>query len=174
MELLIALAAAVTLNVPGRANATPSIAAAGDLVVVAWSASRSGGAADVYAAVSRDGGRAFGAPVRVDDVEGDVRVSGEQPPRVTLAARAGRDPRIVIVWTSKDPKGSRLRQSSSEDGGRTFARATTVAGTEARAIAAGSRLRDRTCSGSITGSLRTTPIRSKRVITTMRVTPPQV
>jgi hypothetical protein len=33
MELLIALAAAITLNVPGRADATP-IAATGDFVVI--------------------------------------------------------------------------------------------------------------------------------------------
>jgi len=131
MELLIALAAAVTLTVPGRASATPSIAANGDFVVAVWSAAAPERPADIYAAVSRDGGRAFGAPVRVNDVEGDARVGGEQPPRVALAAQSGRDPRILVVWTTKDPKGSRLRQSSSEDGGRTFARATAVPGTEA-------------------------------------------
>ena len=118
MELLIALAAAVTLNVPGRANATPSIAAVGDFVVVAWSASLPDGPADVYAAVSRDGGRAFDASVRVNDVEGDARVNGEQPPRVALLAQSGCDPRILVVWTTKDAKGSRLRQSSSHTRGR--------------------------------------------------------
>jgi len=131
MDLLVALAAAATLTVPGRANATPSIAAAGDFVVVAWSASPPGGAADVYAAVSRDGGRAFEAPVRVNDVAGDAHVNGEQPPRVAIIARPGGDPRILVVWTTRDAKGSRLRQASSDDGGRTFARSTTVAGTEA-------------------------------------------
>jgi hypothetical protein len=93
MELLIALAAAVTLTVPGRPNATPSIAAAGEFVVLVWSAIPPGTAADIYAAVSRDGGRAFEAPVRVNDVAGDGQVYGEQPPRVALITRPGRDPR---------------------------------------------------------------------------------
>ena len=55
----------VTLSVAGRANAHVSIAARDALVVAAWGASRDG-AADVYAAVSRDGGRSFGAPIRLE------------------------------------------------------------------------------------------------------------
>ena len=46
---------------------------------------------DVYAAFSRDGGASFGAPARVNDVDGDARVSGEQAPRVALGdGRRGR------------------------------------------------------------------------------------
>jgi len=115
-----------SIAVSQRSAATPSVAARGDLVVVAFSASAAGGATDIYAAVSRDAARTFGAPVRVNDVAGDARVGGEQPPRVAI-----RDGRIVVVWTSKGPKGTRLLQSASTDGGATFARATIVPGSDA-------------------------------------------
>ncbi|MBW8865756.1 MAG: exo-alpha-sialidase [Acidobacteria bacterium] len=117
----------VTLAIPGRSNATPSIAAEGNTVVVAWSATLpNGGAADVFAAVSRDGGRTFAAPARVNDVDGDARVNGEQPPRVAL-----RDAAITVVWTTKGANGTRLVQASSADGGRTFTKAQPVPGADA-------------------------------------------
>jgi len=116
----------IDLFVPGRANATPTVAAAGDLVAVAWSASLPSGATDVFAAVSRDRGRSFGAPVRVNDVEGDPRVNGEQPPRATIAGGA-----VTVVWTAKGANGTRLLQSRSTDGGRTFAKSAIVPGADA-------------------------------------------
>jgi hypothetical protein len=116
-----------TLAAPGRSNATPSIAADGNTVVVAWSATLpNGGAADVFAAVSRDGGRTFGAPSRVNDVDGDARVNGEQPPRVAIRASA-----ITVVWTTKGANGTRLVQAASADGGRTFTKAQPVPGADA-------------------------------------------
>jgi hypothetical protein len=54
----------VVLGIGGRANATPSIAASGNFVSVVWGASTDAGATDVYASVSRDGGRTFDTPVR--------------------------------------------------------------------------------------------------------------
>jgi hypothetical protein len=116
----------VTLAVPGRANATPSIASDGDVVAVAWGASLPSGATDVFVAVSRDGGRTFGAAARVNDADGDARLNGEQPPRVTLSHNA-----ITVVWTTKGTNGTTLLQSHSTDGGRSFANATTVAGSDA-------------------------------------------
>src|SRR5262252_4231992 len=101
MDVLIALAAAVTLTVPGRTSATPTVAADGSLVVVTWSAALPAGTTDIFAAVSRDGARTFGAPVRVNDVAGDARVNGEQPPRLVLRPRAGGDPAITVLWTTK-------------------------------------------------------------------------
>src|SRR6476646_6960841 len=116
-----------TLAAPGRSNATPSIAADGSTVVVAWSATLpNGGAADVFAAVSRDGGRSFAAPARVNDVHGDARVNGEQPPRVAIRASA-----ITVVWTTKGANGTRLVQAASADGGRTFTKAQPVPGADA-------------------------------------------
>jgi len=76
--------------------------------------------------VSRDAGRSFAAPARVNDVDGDARVNGEQPPRVAL-----RESAITVVWTTKGANGTRLVQASSADGGRTFARAQPVPGADA-------------------------------------------
>jgi hypothetical protein len=127
MGVLAALALAATLTIPGRVGATPSIAAQGALVVVVFSATDPAGTSDIFAAVSRDGGRRFGAAVRVNDVPGDARVNGEQSPRVDLV-----DQHIVVVWTSKGGQGTRLLQARSTDGGRTFSKAAIVAGTDAR------------------------------------------
>jgi hypothetical protein len=127
----------IELAVPGRSNATPSIAADGDFVTVVWGASASSGATDVYAAISRDAGRTFGSPVRVNDVDGDAQLNGEQPPRVTIhgdavrAAGHGVPPSITVVWTTKGARGTKLVQSRSSDGGRSFAKATTVPGGDA-------------------------------------------
>jgi hypothetical protein len=125
---MLGAAADATLAIKGRANANVSIAALGDVVVVAWGAATASGATDVYAAISRDGGRSFAAPSRVNDVAGDVRVSGEQPPRVSLVPHAGGDPSIVVVWTAKGTSGTRLMSARSDTGGRSFARATVVPG----------------------------------------------
>jgi hypothetical protein len=121
-----AAAPTIELAVKGRSNATPSIAVDGQTVAIAWGASTPAGATDVYAAVSRDGGVAFSAPVRVNDVEGEARLNGEQPPRVAVRGAA-----ITIVWTAKGANGTRLLQSRSEDGGRTFAKASAVPGGDA-------------------------------------------
>ena len=119
------------LGMEGRSSANPSAAAAGAFVALAWAASVKDGPTDVYVAVSRNSGRTFGAPVRVNDIAGDARVSGEQPPRVSLVVRAGVDPSIVIVWTAKGENGTRLLTSQSNDGGRSFARARPVSGGDA-------------------------------------------
>jgi len=118
--------ARIDLGVSGRTNATPSIAADGDAVAVAWGASLPSGATDVFVAMSRDGARTFGAPVRVNDVDGDARLNGEQPPRITLARDA-----VTVVWTTKSAIGTKLLQSRSADGGRTFSKSTMVRGTDA-------------------------------------------
>jgi hypothetical protein len=127
-----ALAAATALSVDGRASANPSVAANGRIVVVAWSASLPEGTTDVFAAVSLDGARSFAAPpVRVNDVPGAARVSGEQPPRVALVDRPGAVPSILVVWTTKGKAGTKIVQARSDDGGRTFSRAAPIAGGEA-------------------------------------------
>jgi hypothetical protein len=126
-----AMHAPIELGVKGRGNATPTVAADGSFVAVAWGGTAHSGATDVFAAVSRDGGRAFGAPVRVNNVEGDARLNGEQPAHVALVPRAGHDPAIVVVWTTKGANGTTLRQSRSDDGGKSFAMAALVPGTDA-------------------------------------------
>jgi hypothetical protein len=116
----------VELGVPGRNNAYPSIAATGQVVVITWGATTTDGATDIYTAVSRDAGRTFGAPVLVNDASGRASLSGEQPPRVSLVSRQGRNPSIVVVWTSKAPAGTRLLSARSDDGGRSFGRSTVL------------------------------------------------
>ncbi len=119
------------LAVEGRANATPSLAADGRFVVVAWSAAIPKGGTDIYIASSRDAGRTFGAPVGVNDAPGAASVSGEQPPRVALVAHAGGDPSVVVVWTAKSPSGTRIFTARSDDGGKAFTRSRALSGVDA-------------------------------------------
>jgi hypothetical protein len=121
----------IELSASGRRNATPTIAADGQFVAVAWSGAQASGATDVFTAVSRDGGRTFGAPVRVNHIDGDARVNGEQPPHIALVPRTGHEPAIVVVWTTKGANGTALLQSRSDDSGRSFAPAVLVPGTDA-------------------------------------------
>jgi len=116
----------VALEVPGRASATPSIAAAGRFVAGVWTAALDKDkTADVYAAVSRDAGRTFGAPVRVNDRPGDALSSGEQAPRVSLTPVDGDDPIVTVVWATH-LESSAILIARSRDGGRTFESAGRV------------------------------------------------
>lgn len=110
----------VELAVADAANANVTLAADGARVAAAWAATGRKGT-DVYLAVSEDGGRSFGAPVRVNDVDGDVRVNGEAPPRVILADR-----RAEVVWVSNRGGVAAIRAAASSDGGATFAPARTI------------------------------------------------
>ena len=121
----------VTLAVAGRASASASIAATGKVAVVAWAATAPGGATDIYAARSTDGGRTFGAAVRVNDAAGDASVGGEQPSHVALVPRPGVEPSIVVVWTTKRKEGTRILSARSDDGGAMFGKARPLAGGEA-------------------------------------------
>ena len=114
----------VTLAVAGRINATPWVASAGQFVAVVWAASASG-KGDIYVATSRNGGRAFDAPVRVNALAGDARVSGEIAPRVALRPVAGAPPEIAVTWNARDT-GTAIRTARSKDGGRTFAAPVTL------------------------------------------------
>lgn len=96
---------AVMLQVSGRVSSVPSLAARGDVAVVAWAATAPGGRTDAFVAVSRDAGPSFAAPVRANDVAGTVRAATESGPRVALgpplAGRAA--PVIVLVWAGREP-----------------------------------------------------------------------
>ena len=132
MDLLVAAALAISLGVPGRSNTDVTLAARGHSVVAAWTGTTAEGLSDVYVATSADDGATFGSPVRVNDVAGQAKTSGEQPPRVTLVAVAGSGvPRIQVVWTAQGSAGGRLLTSHSDDGGRTFAPAAPVPGSDA-------------------------------------------
>ena len=121
----------IALDIAGRSSANPSVTARGEFVAVSWSAAASG-AMDVFLAVSHDGGRRFGAPVQVNTVAGQARVSGEMPPRVALVPRTGaKEPDVVVVWTVKTGNDWQLLQARSTDGGAHFGAASTVTGSEA-------------------------------------------
>src|SRR5258705_11258307 len=85
----------IELVVPGRANANVTLSADGERVAAAWAATGASGT-DVYTALSADGGRSFGAPVRVNDVEADATSNGEQPPRIVIKGTA-----VDVLWVSK-------------------------------------------------------------------------
>jgi hypothetical protein len=114
----------VTLAVPGRANSTPWVAAAGALVAVAWGAAAEG-KGDVMIAISRDGGTSFATPVRVNSLPGDARISGEIAPRVTVQPRAGADPIVTVTWNARDAH-TQIKTARSTDGGRTFSAAMSL------------------------------------------------
>ncbi len=119
------------IAVPNRANANPTIAARSRFAAVVWGASTPDGRTDIYAAASRDSGRAFGPPVRVNTDETAASLSGEQPPRIALIPDAGREPAVVVVWTAKSPRGTRLWSARSRDFGRTFAAPAALPGSDA-------------------------------------------
>ena len=141
---LIALSAALSLlpasagtqeragaiAISGRANAYASLAASGSFAVLAWGARTNEGVTDIYLAVSRDSGRSFGAPVRVNKAADTASLSGEQPPRVALVPRQSHEPSIVVVWTAKASAGTRILTARSDDGGKTFA-SSAIGGAEA-------------------------------------------
>lgn len=109
----------VTLAISGATNQTPWVAASGSLVAVAWAASAAG-KADIYTAVSRDGGLTFATPVRVNTVVGEARVNGELPPRVALVPKPGAaEPELVVLWNAKSDV-AQVKIARSRDGGRTF------------------------------------------------------
>jgi hypothetical protein len=72
-------------------------------------------------AVSRDNGRTFAAPVRVNAVAGEARLTGEIAPRVLVSGGpSGGEPLVTVVWNAKD-RGTEIKTATSLDGGRTFA-----------------------------------------------------
>ena len=101
-----------------RANATPSVAAAGRFVAVAWGASAAG-QSDVFVSVSQDEGVTFGTPVKVNTVAGEARLGGEQPPVAVAPAKDSAHPTITVLWTAGRERPE-LKSTTSRDGGRTF------------------------------------------------------
>ena len=117
--------ASPALDVPGRPDSTPWVAAAGSFVAVAWGASIDG-KSDVFVAVSRDSGTTFGPPVQVNTVSGEARLGGELPPRVALLSkRRSPAPEIVVLWTARG-KTTEIKAARSGDGGRTFGAPRTL------------------------------------------------
>lgn len=119
------------LAVDGRSNQTPSVAANDSFVAVAWGAQAERGGADVFVAISRDGGNTFGPPVRVNTTDGDARLGGELPPRVALRLRASHEPDVLVAYGSRSPSGTAIVLAQSTTAGRSFASATALQSTGA-------------------------------------------
>lgn len=122
LSRVVSASADTALAIPGHVNSTPWIASSGATVAVAWGATAAG-KGDIYVAISSDGGRTFGTPVRVNSTPGDARISGEIAPRVALAPRQGAAPIVTVTWNARDA-GTQIKTARSIDGGRTFSRAT--------------------------------------------------
>ena len=120
-----------TLGAANQENEFVSLASSGDWVAAVWASSSKAAGMNILTAVSRDGGRSFAEPVRVNAVERQANVSGEQPPRIALVRAQGAAPVIVVVWTAKGPDGTLLLTARSMDGGRSFGPSEPVAGTQA-------------------------------------------
>jgi len=97
-----------SLAIPGRTNGTPSITARGDLVAVAWSAALPDQGPDIFAALSRDGGRTFDAPIKVNDAAASARATGEQPPRIALSVTGA-----AVVWVARREGRTEVRFARS-------------------------------------------------------------
>ena len=115
--------AAIKLEVAGHSNAAASVAAFGKTVAAVWTAT-AGDTSDIYISTSGDAGVTFAPPVRVNDIAGDARASGEQAARVLIA----RGNVIHVAWPARREGRSVILYASSKDGGRTFSSAITVAG----------------------------------------------
>jgi hypothetical protein len=102
------------LEVAGRTNAYVTLASDGAKVGAVWAAGGPTGR-DIYFAVSTDGGRRFGRPVRVSDGTGQASASGEQAPRVVMHASV-----IDVVWVTKRDGMASIATAESQDGGATF------------------------------------------------------
>jgi hypothetical protein len=124
-------AAVHQLGIKGAANAYPSIAARGAFVAVAWGVSTEGDGADVYAAVSSNGGATFAAPVRVTAERGEARLGAERPPVVAVVPAGGGTPGVAVLWTA-GRGNSTLKLARSGDGGRTFGRPQEIQSPGAR------------------------------------------
>lgn len=110
----------ISLSLPGFVNAHVTLTSDGARVAAAWAVSGAHGT-DIYVAVSSDAARTFGSPVRVNEIDGDASVNGEQPPRVVLSGTA-----LDVLWVSKRDGVAGIRAAASTDGGRTFAPARTI------------------------------------------------
>lgn len=119
-----AISTDATIGVVGAVNGTPSLAVLGRTVAVVWTTTKDG-AANVYVAMSSDGGATFSEPRRVNNVDGDASANNEQPPRVVISAAKAPSRRITVFWSKRNegPQRARrdaIRMAISEDDGRTF------------------------------------------------------
>jgi hypothetical protein len=119
------------LGLPGHVNQHVSAASDGaSVVALTWAATSDDTGTNIFAAVSADGGASFADPVRVNAVDGQANVNGEQPPRVAVVRDQDRAS-VVVLWTAKGDGGTALLSARSTDGGRTFGPTAALPGVSA-------------------------------------------
>jgi hypothetical protein len=115
-----------TLAARGAGRPTAAADARTGAAYVAWVADSAGVPGVYLARLAR--GVAAGAPVRVNDAPGDASTHDQAPPQVAVGPRG----EVYVAWQRSTPVPGRpfpasdLRFARSEDGGRSFAPATTV------------------------------------------------
>jgi hypothetical protein len=109
------------LAVANAVNATPSVAADGKAVAVAWGATSGDSQTDIFVAVSGDGGLTFGQPIRVNADKGGAKLTGEAPPRVVFGRTLPSGREFTVLWTAREGSSTSIKLARSVDGGRTFA-----------------------------------------------------
>ncbi len=114
-------ATAIVLGATGLVHEHVSAASDGDsTTALVWSATSEFTGSNILASVSHDAGLSFSEPVRVNLVDGQANVNGEQPPRVAVVREPDGSRSIVALWTVKGAQGTALVSAQSSDGGRTF------------------------------------------------------
>jgi hypothetical protein len=118
-----------SVGVVGAVNSTPTLAALDRTVVAVWSAVKDD-KANVFAAVSNDGGVTFSEPRRVNDKDGDATANNEQPPRAVISGPANART-ITVIWSKRNEGPQRSRRDAvsiarSSDLGRTFVPAHAI------------------------------------------------
>ena len=142
----LALAASVNTQAPAPVHLTcrgaPARTRGWPLMAPVWrwhgEVANASGGTDVYVAVSADGGRTFGAPVRVSDARGTARVNGETAPRVASCDAPGSRRRSTSCGRRATPNTAILL-ARSIDGGRTFGAARELQRAGRPATAGGRR-----------------------------------
>jgi hypothetical protein len=100
-------------------------------VALVWSATSQATGTNIFASVSADAGLTFSPPVRVNTIERQANINGEQPPRVAFERAADGRRTIVVLWTAKGREGTALLLARSRDDGRTFDPAAPLKGVDA-------------------------------------------
>ena len=117
------------VGVPGLVNEHVSAATdGGRTVALAWAGASASSGTNIFASVSVDGGKSFPPPVRVNAVDGQANVNGEQPPRVAVVPEPDGSRSIVVMWTAKGAEGTALLSARSTDGGRSFGATASLPG----------------------------------------------
>jgi len=118
--------ATLTFGDPSVSNLTPSLASDGNTVALSWTVADADGRADVFVAMSGDGGSTFAAPVRANDVRGDVKASEQQAPRLAVKSDM-----VAVLWTGRRDGHTDMRLAVSHDRGRSFQPAIALSPTDA-------------------------------------------